>query len=144
MKNATRQRGVVRVRRREFFGIGARTAAALVALPAASLLLPGCGEGETPGEVPPQRSPATPSPAAAPLTPAPTARAQDALVTEIAALAPVVSALRYVHETPQPDRRCSNCQLYTAGADGRGRCQLFTQGLVKESGWCASWVPRTS
>ena len=46
---------------------------------------------------------------------------------------------------------CSNCQLLTQGGmtvDGEegswGKCALFPTGLVNESGWCNSWVPKPS
>ena len=54
------------------------------------------------------------------------------------------AALQYVNETTKPDQDCEGCQLYTAGADGTGKCQLFAKGLVKGSGWCASWVQKVS
>ena len=135
--------------KRDFLELGAGLLAA-GALPALGTLMAGCGEagpgdaGVTPPEAP-ASSPALPSaPAPVPAPPPPTATSTGALVTELEAVAPVVAALQYVHESPVADRRCGNCQLYTPGAEGRGRCQLFAQGLVRETGWCASWIPRTS
>jgi hypothetical protein len=152
--------------RRELLGIGLRTAGALCMLPAASLALAGCGSEPadpgptaTPAATPeppasaepaaakpePPSAAAPPAPAPAP-EPAPAAAATDdrRLVTEIASAAPLVSGLQYVDESAKSDQRCGNCQLYTAGSDGRGKCQLFQQGLVKESGWCLSWVAKIS
>jgi hypothetical protein len=135
-----------RIQRREFLHLG-YGALVLTAFTAPGTLLTGCSEegpGDSTGTAP---SPAPLSPPAAPQSaPATDTRAptSGALVTEIEAVAPMVAALQYVHESPIADRQCGNCQLYTPGPDGRGRCQLFAQGLVRESGWCASWVPRTS
>jgi hypothetical protein len=145
-----------RIDRREFFGIGIGAAAALAALPAASLVSAGCGSGEpdAPAGSPPTTpsEPAAPPAAAAPEPPAPEPAPQVAdaggsegkLVTEVASAASLVSALQYVNESPKPDQKCGNCQLYTAGAGGRGKCQLFPEGLVAESGHCASWVAKVS
>ncbi len=151
-KRPSRER---RVDRREFFEIGMRTAAALAALPGASLALAGCGSGEE------RRAPAVPaatrsegqagdsaSPPRAAAPPAPSAPSGDSgesrLVTEVAAVASVVSALQYVNQSARPDQNCANCQLYTAGSGQRGKCPLFAQGLVTEAGWCVSWVARVS
>jgi hypothetical protein len=149
MSSEKRQRRVRRVDRREFVAIGVRTAAALGALPAASLVAAGCGSGEEPREPtapapsrPPARPAEAPPPRAAAPSPAPAEAGAGQLVTEIAALAPLVSGLQYANESPKPDQNCAGCQLYTAGAGGRGKCQLFAQGVVKETGWCASWVAR--
>lgn len=73
-----------------------------------------------------------------------TARAEDELVTEIEAMKPTVAALQYVHESAKPDQSCKNCQFYTAGADGKGKCMLFPQGLVEETGWCMSWTKKVT
>ena len=83
-----------------------------------------------------------PEPAAAPADPAPAAAGDDALVTDLAGAAGMVSALQYVNQSTKDGQECSGCQLYTAGAGGKGKCQLFPQGLVAETGWCASWAPR--
>jgi hypothetical protein len=88
--------------------------------------------GPTPGEALP----------AAPEAGAEGAADDTALVTAIAANESLVSALSYTHESDKPDQRCANCLLYTAVGGGRGKCQLFTRGMVKEGGWCSSWAPR--
>lgn len=142
---------VRRIDRREFFGLGAKAAAALAALPAAGPLLAGCGSGDeraepaapAPSPPVPPAEPAPPPRAEAPSTPAP-ADAEGALVTEVASAAAMVKALQYVNQSPKADQNCASCQLFTAASGGRGRCQLFPQGLVKESGWCASWAARVS
>jgi hypothetical protein len=152
-KQQSRER---RVDRREFFEIAAKTAAAVAAVPAASLVFAGCGSGEErrAPAVPARTSPeepagesASPPRATAPAArvPAPTGGSSEGqLVTEVTAIASLVSALQYVNESTKPDQKCANCQLYTAGPGQRGKCQLFAQGLVKETGWCASWVARVS
>lgn len=66
------------------------------------------------------------------------------LVTEVPAAASIVTALGYVNQSPEAGKDCRNCQLYTPGNGGTGKCQLFPQGLVREAGWCASWIERVS
>ena len=68
--------------------------------------------------------------------------ADEALITEIEANTPMIQALQYVTTTAKPDQKCGNCQLYTAGAGGKGKCQLFQQGVVVEGGWCMSWAQK--
>lgn len=41
--------------------------------------------------------------------------------------------------TDYKDQYCSNCVLYAAGKDGKGKCSLFPGKLVAEKGWCTSW-----
>lgn len=72
------------------------------------------------------------------------ARAEEQLVTEVEAMKPTVGALQYVHESAKEDQNCANCQFYTAGEGGKGKCQLFPQGLVKETGWCMSWTKKVT
>lgn len=77
--------------------------------------------------------------------PARRAAAEDLpLVTDVPALAPIVSSLQYVHESAKEGQNCSNCVLYTAKKDGKGACQVMQGGWVKEGGWCASWAPKPS
>ena len=64
------------------------------------------------------------------------------LITDLAGAAPMVAALQYVNQSTTAGQECSGCQLYTAGSGGTGKCQLFAEGVVKETGWCASWAPR--
>ena len=66
------------------------------------------------------------------------------LVTEVADQAPMVAALQYVNESAKPDQKCADCQFYTPGDGGKGKCQLFQKGLVAEGGWCASYVKKAS
>ena len=66
------------------------------------------------------------------------------LVTEIADQAPMVAALQYTNESAKPDQKCADCQFYTPGDGGKGKCQLFQKGLVTEGGWCASWVKKAT
>lgn len=147
--------------RRQFLraGLGA---AAVVAV-TGSALLAGCGDGgsapaPTAAEKPPAPAPAAP-PAAAPAPPPPAAAAPSetggspeapvtdtapnvALVTDIPANAALVSTLQYVNEAKDPAKVCSGCQLYTPTIPGRGKCTLFTQGLVLAKGHCVSWIQR--
>lgn len=76
---------------------------------------------------------------------------------------PNAKMLGYVHDASEVDTEkfpkrateegkkqfCSNCQLLTEGGiklddhEGTwGKCALFPTGLVKEEGWCNSWVPK--
>ena len=76
---------------------------------------------------------------------APAAWAEDEkLVTETPAAAATVQALQYKNESDKPDQNCANCQFYTPGSGGTGKCQLFMQGLVTEKGWCMSWTKKIS
>ena len=82
-------------------------------------------------------------PLAATVLRVPTARAEDVpMVTDVAELKPIVDALGYVAKSEKADQTCGNCQLYAAGSDGKGKCQLFQQGLVAEDGWCLSWTKK--
>jgi len=56
----------------------------------------------------------------------------------------MVAALQYVNESAKPDQKCTDCQFYTPGDGGKGKCQLFQKGLVAEGGWCASYVKKAS
>jgi hypothetical protein len=55
------------------------------------------------------------------------------------------TTLGYVKETPDPDKRCDNCQLYVVPAEGSscGGCTLF-KGPVHPAGYCNSWVAKMS
>jgi hypothetical protein len=69
---------------------------------------------------------------------------EEKLVTETPAVAATVQALQYRSVSDKPDQHCSNCQFFTATAGGRGKCQLFVQGLVEEKGWCMSWTKKVA
>lgn len=50
-------------------------------------------------------------------------------------------ALGYVHESPDAEKQCKNCQLYTGEADAEwGPCAIFPGKLVNAKGWCKSWI----
>lgn len=70
------------------------------------------------------------------------ARAQD--VTEVESMKPTVQALQYTATSEKPDQTCANCQFYTAGDDGNGKCQLFVEGTVTDGGWCMSWTKKVT
>ena len=55
------------------------------------------------------------------------------------------TTLGYVKEGADPAKRCDNCQLYVAAAEGSscGGCTLF-KGPVHPGGYCNSWVTKTS
>ena len=54
---------------------------------------------------------------------------------------PQAKALSYVHESPNPDNVCANCQLYTGAADSEwGPCAIFPGKQVAAGGWCSAWV----
>ncbi len=72
------------------------------------------------------------------------AGAEEQLVTDIEANAPIVTSLGYVNESPKPDQLCAGCVLYNGPAEGRGKCSVFPQGVVSAKGWCRSWAPRPS
>jgi len=36
---------------------------------------------------------------------------------------------------------CSNCALYSAGADGLGGCTAIPGKQVAGAGWCNAWIP---
>ena len=139
--------------RREVLRRGAGVALAIPAAAAATALT-ACGEAqEAPKSSPPPTTPAAPSggttppkttmgtetPPASPASPAPSG---VTLVTEVPAAATLVSSLQYTNESPHADKKCNNCQLYTAETDAYGKCQLFPQGKVADAGWCASWVEK--
>jgi len=57
---------------------------------------------------------------------------------------PQATALEYVHQSPNADETCSNCQLYQGEADAEwGGCTLFPGKAVAANGWCKSWVQKT-
>jgi hypothetical protein len=68
----------------------------------------------------------------------------ESLVTEVPAMKPTVEALQYVNQSAKADQRCANCQMFTARTQTRGKCQLFSQGLVSSQGWCTSWVAKVA
>ena len=49
----------------------------------------------------------------------------------------------YVDDSPFPEKRCDNCQLYTEAAEGEncGGCQVLP-GAVHPQGYCTLWVAR--
>jgi fructose-1,6-bisphosphatase/inositol monophosphatase family enzyme len=64
------------------------------------------------------------------------------LVTDIAANKALLEGIQYVNESKKEGQHCANCVLYSASEGGLGKCQLFPQGFVKQTGWCMSWSAR--
>lgn len=95
---------------------------------------------DAPDPAPETETPETETPEPPPAASA--AGGDGQLVTEIAGAAPMVAALQYTNTSTTAGQECDGCQLYTAGAGGVGKCQLFAEGVVKATGWCASWAPR--
>src|SRR5210317_534326 len=53
---------------------------------------------------------------------------------------PAAKVLEYVHESPNPLRRCADCQLFKGSRTAKwGRCALLAGKLVNARGWCHSW-----
>lgn len=57
----------------------------------------------------------------------------------------MASSLQYVEESPEANKNCANCQLYTApeSEGGCGGCTLFP-GPVYPEGYCTSWAPKSA
>jgi hypothetical protein len=53
------------------------------------------------------------------------------------------TALQYTDATPQPDKRCSGCNLYQPPVDPSqcGGCQVI-KGPIHPDGYCTSWVAK--
>ena len=57
---------------------------------------------------------------------------------------PQAKALSYVHESPNSDNKCSNCQLYGSAADAAwGPCPVFPGKVVAGNCWCSAWVKKS-
>lgn len=70
------------------------------------------------------------------------ARAEEKLVTDMPDQAYMVQALQYLDVSNRPGENCLNCQFYTPGESGTGKCTLIPVGLVSEGGSCASYVTK--
>lgn len=56
---------------------------------------------------------------------------------------PQAKALSYVHESPNANTVCANCQLYTGAANTAwGPCAIFPGKEVAADGWCSAWVKK--
>lgn len=56
---------------------------------------------------------------------------------------PQAKALSYVHESPNPENLCTNCQLYQGPADSAwGPCAIFPGKQVAGGGWCSAWAKK--
>jgi hypothetical protein len=53
--------------------------------------------------------------------------------------------LQYVEESPDPEKLCSNCQLYVAPEEGAacGGCQII-KGPIAPGGYCTSWAQKVT
>jgi len=74
----------------------------------------------------------------------PASAEEEKLVTETPSVAATVQALQYKNQSDKPDQHCSICQFYTPKGGGHGKCQLFVQGLVSETGWCMSFTKKVA
>ncbi|NND70126.1 MAG: hypothetical protein HKN43_00965 [Rhodothermales bacterium] len=117
--------------RRDFFARASVVGAVTVS---AGSLLAACGGGES------ESSSATPPPSASEPMAAPDCTDLTGLSdTDIATR----SSLQYVDETPNPDQRCDNCQLYVMpeGDSACGGCQII-KGPIAPAGYCISWAAK--
>ena len=48
-------------------------------------------------------------------------------------------SLNYTESSADPERSCSGCDFFTAGAGGCGSCTIFSGGAVNPAGRCDSW-----
>ena len=55
---------------------------------------------------------------------------------------PQAKALQYTEQTPDPNKRCDNCQLWQGGDAERGGCAIFAGKSVTSAGWCSAWVQK--
>jgi hypothetical protein len=55
---------------------------------------------------------------------------------------PTAIALKYVAQSADPAKHCSNCALWQGGDAEAGGCPIFPGKLVAAAGWCTSWVPK--
>lgn len=54
-------------------------------------------------------------------------------------------ALAYVHDTPNPEQTCANCNLYSGEPGSEwGPCTIFPGSSVSANGWCKAWVVKIS
>ncbi len=71
------------------------------------------------------------------------AAARAAALPNVDPAAPQARSLSYVQDSPQAERNCANCRLYTGAADSaRGPCVIFPNQQVAAAGWCSAWVAR--
>lgn len=59
---------------------------------------------------------------------------------------PTRTSLKYVDVSPDPNKRCDNCQQYVAPEGGKacGGCKLFNSTDVAPKGYCNGWVQKTA
>ena len=50
------------------------------------------------------------------------------------------TTFKYVTETPNPAKRCDNCQLYKEGSPC-GTCTVV-KGPIAPAGYCTAWAPK--
>ncbi|MGF1681722.1 high-potential iron-sulfur protein [Photobacterium minamisatsumaniensis] len=56
---------------------------------------------------------------------------------------PQAQALKYVHESPDSEKHCSNCALIQGNDGDEWRpCALFPGKAVNAKGWCSAWVKK--
>ena len=56
---------------------------------------------------------------------------------------PQASAVAFLKESNNPDRNCSNCNLFSAIEDsGNGNCIIFSGSTVPAKGFCNAYQPK--
>ncbi len=69
---------------------------------------------------------------------------ENALASELddPVIKATLTGIGFVSESTTEGQNCANCQFYTAGEGGRGKCAIIPKGLVPESGWCKTWAAK--
>jgi hypothetical protein len=104
----------------------------------ATSLLNACGGGD---------KPAAEKPMAEPKTAEPQMSAAEDPCGDLSGLTEAEinmrSQFKYVAQTPEAGKNCSNCALYIAPAEGAecGGCQII-KGPINPNGWCMQWVQK--
>lgn len=63
-------------------------------------------------------------------------------VTDIAANAALLTAVKYDAVSEIDGKNCENCQLLLQRDSDVGRCGLFQKGVVPVSAYCTSWIQK--
>ncbi|MFN2250756.1 MAG: high-potential iron-sulfur protein, partial [Anaerolineae bacterium] len=52
--------------------------------------------------------------------------------------------LQYVPESTTEGQNCTNCEQFTAGAEGECASCTLVPGPITDGGWCMSWQEKVS